>query len=344
MRVLAPVTVALIALSPAWTRPSYGGQEGERVVASVAGEVLTENQLEKLVSADLALLRQQEYDLKMNALQSFVREKLIAREAAARGVEPQEMKRLIRDELKNKAQAAAAADPRLVPGGVIGSAEPPPGSAAGGGQARSMTDEYLSEENWRFMRDLRRKYGVRLNLDPPRIAVEAGDDPALGPPDARVTVVAFLDYECTPCAEEAAALRRLQQRFPKDVRVVVRDFPLASHPNSARAAQAAACAGEQGRFWEMHDRLFADQRKLQGEDLKAYARDLSLDGSRFAECLDGTRGTPEWRADRADGERFGVRGTPTVFVNGRLVPRGGGYIAVWSLVQDELDLLSSPAR
>jgi len=99
---------------------------------------------------------------------------------------------------------------------------------------------------------------------------------------------------------------------------IVRDFPLeAIHPHAFKAAEAAHCAGEQGKFWEMHHRLFANQRQLAPADLGAHARALALDGAKFDECLGSGRHAPRIRKDLAEGEKAGVRGTPTMFLGVR---------------------------
>jgi diadenylate cyclase len=142
-------------------------------------------------------------------------------------------------------------------------------------------------------------------------------DHARGPRDAPVTLVKYGDYECPYCGEAHPMLKELQERVGKQVRFVFRHFPLDSaHPRARRAAQAAEAAASQGRFWEMHDLLYERQGELGEEDLMRYAAELGLDLRRFEEDLANDNHTWRIEEDRLGGDRAGVRGTPTLFVNG----------------------------
>jgi diadenylate cyclase len=141
-------------------------------------------------------------------------------------------------------------------------------------------------------------------------------DHARGPMDAPVTLVKYGDYECPYCGEAHPVLKELQERVGEQVRFVFRHFPLDTvHSRARRAAQAAEAAASQGRFWEMHDLLYERQDDLGEEDLMRYAAELGLDLGRFEEDL--TNDNHAWRIeeDRLGGDRAGVRGTPTLFVN-----------------------------
>jgi diadenylate cyclase len=142
-------------------------------------------------------------------------------------------------------------------------------------------------------------------------------DHARGPKDAPVMLVKYGDYECPYCGEAHPVLKELQERVGEQVRFIFRHFPLDTvHPRARRAAQAAEAAASQGRFWEMHDLLYERQDDLGEEDLMRYAAELELDLRRFEEDL--TNDDHAWRIeeDRLGGDRAGVRGTPTLFVNG----------------------------
>jgi protein-disulfide isomerase len=146
--------------------------------------------------------------------------------------------------------------------------------------------------------------------------------PTLPPPAAGVTpveIVVFSDFQCPFCARFAQPLRALQKSGASGVPVHVtfRHFPLPFHPKARLAHQAAAAAGAQGRFWEMHDLLFADQERADRADLIGYARLLHLDLPRFERDMDSAPVQQAIDADFFDGSRRGIGGTPTFFVNGR---------------------------
>lgn len=109
----------------------------------------------------------------------------------------------------------------------------------------------------------------------------------------------------------------MQQTYGNKVRLVFKDFPLPNHAEAFKASEAAHCAGEQGKYWEMHDAMFANQRALQVPALKQAARALGIDGAKFDECLDSGKHTANVRADYELGEKMGVNSTPTIYINGR---------------------------
>ncbi|MFT3771358.1 MAG: thioredoxin domain-containing protein [Minicystis sp.] len=149
--------------------------------------------------------------------------------------------------------------------------------------------------------------------------VRVGDAPVRGSDRAPVTIVAYSDFECPFCARAEATLRALEQKYPGRVRVAFKSQPLPFHEHARLAARAALAAGEQGKFWEYHDVLFAHQDALDRAALERYAQDLRLDLARFRAALDDARTAAAVDADVAEATRLGVAGTPTFFVNGRRI-------------------------
>jgi len=169
-------------------------------------------------------------------------------------------------------------------------------------------------------------------------------DHTLGDPKAPITIVEFSDYQCPFC------LRHYQQTLPQlkekyidtgKAKYVFMDFPIDSlHPQARKAAEAAECAGAQGKYWEMHEKLFGDQASWNGNDkaadvFKQYAAGLELDATAFAACLDGDQFANEIAADQQDGADAGVEGTPAFFINGRFVS-GAQPIEVFQQLLDQL--------
>lgn len=142
--------------------------------------------------------------------------------------------------------------------------------------------------------------------------------PALGRPDAPVTMVEFSDYQCPYCRrffEQTLPAIKKEYVDTGKLRYVFRDFPLDQiHPQARKAAEAAKCAGEQGRYWEMHDALFRNQDDLTVPKLKEYAAGVPLDAAAFGACLDSGKFAREVERDQEDGAKAGVRGTPAFFV------------------------------
>lgn len=143
------------------------------------------------------------------------------------------------------------------------------------------------------------------------------NSPALGPADARVTVVEFGDFECPACAALHPILQQLKtDNKDKSVRFVYRHFPLSQHPNAQNAAEAAVEAQRQGKFWEFHDELFANQSNLDRASLEKYAEALGLDLAAFQAALDQHTHRSQVLDDRSDGQIAGVNSTPSIFING----------------------------
>ena len=158
----------------------------------------------------------------------------------------------------------------------------------------------------------------RLDAGAVRLAVpvHAGDH-LRGPDDAPVTLVEYGDFECPDSAMAMVALREVRRRLTDQVRLVYRHFPLRhKHPHAQWAAEAAEAAGAQGRFWEMHDTLFVHQLLLGDQHLDLYVSQLKLDDARLRHEIAEHVYAPRVQADYESGERSGVMGTPTLFING----------------------------
>lgn len=144
-------------------------------------------------------------------------------------------------------------------------------------------------------------------------------DHARGPADARVTLVKYGDYECPHCGALHPVIEDARKAFGGNLRFVFRHFPLrASHPHALAAAKAAEAAAEQGRFWEMHDRLYRRQTALTDEDLRRHAQKIGLDRARFERELAARTAEVRIREDLASAAQSGAVGTPSLFINGEL--------------------------
>jgi protein-disulfide isomerase len=147
--------------------------------------------------------------------------------------------------------------------------------------------------------------------------VDEGRDHIQGPADAAVTLVQYGDYECPYCGEAYPVVQEVQRRMGERLRFVFRNFPIStSHPHAEQAAEAAEAADAQGRFWDMHDLLYENQRRLRDEDLREYATQLELDLERFDKELAEHVHAARVHEDFMSGVRSGVNGTPTFYING----------------------------
>ena len=202
---------------------------------------------------------------------------------------------------------------------------------------RYLTEQRRAEARQALLTELR-KAGpdVRVLIDAPRRDVEIeSTDPSLGRASAPVTIIEFSDFQCPFCQRVAPTIKKIRDTYGDKVRIVWKDFPLTSiHPEAFKASEAAHCAGDQGKYWEYHDRLFANQQQLQIPQLKAHAGAVGLDQAAFDQCLDSGKHAANVQADIDLGASMGVQSTPTVYINGRVVT-GAQPIGVFTSVIDE---------
>jgi len=176
----------------------------------------------------------------------------------------------------------------------------------------------------------------------PAQAISLERAPTRGPAAAPVSLVEFSDFECPYCAEIAPVVQQLLAAYPTQVRFAFKHYPLPMHKESPLAHEAALAAGEQGKFWEMYDLLFAGQDKLTRDDLVAKAKQLNLDVPRFTADLDSHRFKPQVDADRQEGNRLGVDGTPFFFINGHAISGGVGLADFKKLIEAALKEAAGP--
>ncbi|HUK66053.1 MAG TPA: thioredoxin domain-containing protein [Anaeromyxobacteraceae bacterium] len=186
-----------------------------------------------------------------------------------------------------------------------------------------------------FADQLKKDYAVEVALKPPRLEV-AAEGPARGAPGARVTIVEFSDYQCPYCSRAEETVKEVMKAYDGKIRLVYRDYPLPFHPQAQKAAEAAHCAGDQGKYWEMHEKLFANQQALEPPALKGYAKDLGLDQGKFDKCLDAGEKASLVETNRKAGEKVGVTGTPAFFINGYLLSGAQPIGEFKSIIDSEL--------
>lgn len=189
--------------------------------------------------------------------------------------------------------------------------------------------------------------GVKLNQTPTKntpllskVKVSVDDDPQQGSNDAPITIIEFSDFQCPYCAKfYTQTLLQIRDNYINTgkVKFVYRDYPLSSHQYAKKAAEAAECAHEQGKFWEFHDMIYENQASLNNEKLKQYAIDLGLNTNEFNTCLDSGKMSQEVMKDFQDGSSYGVTGTPAFFINGTKLVGAQPYEAFQRIIEQELN-------
>jgi len=304
--------------SPTAAAPSPAPESGP-VVAEVGGAPITQDQLDAWIKEDW--FREQTegknpaalFDLRSGALERMIDERLVDTEAKKQGLTSDQ---LMAAETGKGVTVADDAVRKFYDDN----------QARMGGQTfeqigpriRTYLEQQGKQEAWRkYVQGLREAANVSVKLEQPRVQV-AAEGASRGPADAPVTIIEFSDYQCPFCRKAEPTVKEVLARYPDKVRFVYRHFPLEMHPRARPAAEASNCAGEQGKFWEYHDQVFAGGA-LEDADLERYAKASGLDVAAWKKCL--ADGTTKARvdADFAAGRAAGVTGTPAFFVNGLMI-------------------------
>jgi protein-disulfide isomerase len=170
--------------------------------------------------------------------------------------------------------------------------------------------------------------------DPIKIATDG--DPVRGLPSAKVTIVEFSDFQCPYCAKASVEVKLILNKYPKDVRFFFKQFPLDIHSQAAVAAEAALAAQAQGKFWEMHDKLYENFRSISRVRILEWAQQVGLDVTRFKKDLDSHKYLARVTAEEKQGEDAGVAGTPTFYINGKKLNSSFEFTTVDPVIQAEM--------
>jgi protein-disulfide isomerase len=310
------------------------------VVATLGGEAIDASELETMGGARLFSIRTQEYQLRKQLLDEVITKRLLEREAKARNLP---LADLVRTEVEAKVAPVTEEEQRAFyeqNKARFGKAVEADALKQVEGMLRQ---QRLAARRAEYVAGLRKAASVRVMLEPPRLKIEADGGQARGPATAPITIVEYADYQCPYCTRAIAALKQVEEKYPGKVRVVFRDFPLTQiHSNAGKAAEAASCASDQGKYWAMHDRLFANQSKLAVDELKKHAVELGLDAAAFDACLDSGKHTDDWKKSLAEGQGYGLTGTPSFFINGRLLVGAQPVESFVQVIDDELERAATP--
>jgi len=319
-----PSSILLLVVAVTWAgcKPSTGsssatpsaGTGPRAAVAEVAGKPITAEELDQHAAAQLQQLRDQEYEIRKTALDDLIGKRLMQKEAAERGISEQELKKV---EIEDKVEAPTSAEIQQIFDanrdrvGGRSRAEVEPQIVS------SVVQQRTAERAQAFNQALREQGKVQILLEQPRTEVTIPSGTAvLGPADASVTIVEFSDYLCPYCQSAEAVVSKVLERYRGKVKFIHRDL-LLGRPRSLPVARAALCAGDQGKFWEYRHDLLTATGDWSDQDLEARASRLGVRAADFRSCLASVRHEKAVLDSTEEGQKLGVSGTPTFFVNGR---------------------------
>jgi len=313
------------------------GQTPETVVASVNGVPITQKQVDDSIATRIYPLQQQLYAIRKAALDNLVVSRLLEAEALARGVSVEDLRRQLTQGAVNVTRAQVE-EAFAQNASFFASMSPDEARE----RLRLDLENQARMKYYRAALDgLRKKWTITVSLAAPAFALDEGESPVRGAAaKPAVTIVEFSDFECRFCRDVQPALKQVLESHAKDVRLVFKHLPLEGHRNAVPAARAAYCAGEQDRFWQFHDALFATESLSSGV-FDRIASEIGLGLPRFRECLSSEHSRAAVIKDIETARSFRIESTPSFLVNGKLFT-GALNSAEWQkIIERELNQTSS---
>jgi protein-disulfide isomerase len=313
-----------------------GAQENSAgVVAEVGGQKLTRADLEQKQAAKLLQSRYQYYLSEREAVNQLIEDHLLEMQAHR---EHLTVEQLLQREVTSKLKEPTEDQLQVFYEGLQSNE---PYAAVREKIVATLHQVRQAKARSAYLESLRTQASVRVALAPPEAEVAVDNAPRRGAEDAPVLIVEFADYECPYCQRIHPELKKLEEEFAGKVAVAFMDFPLPMHAHAEKAAEASRCAAEQGKFWPFHDLLFDGHQKLELAKLKEYARELKLDTVRFDQCLDAGKQAASVQKDFAEGQRLGLTGTPSFFINGHFLSGAVKYDTLREVVEQQLAACAS---
>jgi protein-disulfide isomerase len=324
-RMLATLALLLL-ITPAAIAADKG-------VAVIGNETISQTELDAAVGNKLMRMRTEEYNARKSALDDLIAERLLKIEADKRHIT---VEKLLETEVGGRIEVPTAEE---VEPFYEGTKERYASSTKEDAIAQiidGMRRQRIATRTKEYVKELRTAAGVKVYLEPPRSTVQATGH-TRGGENAPVTIYEFSDFECQFCGRASGTVKKLEQQYGDQVKIVFVDYPLAMHRTAPRAAEAGHCAAEQSKFWELHDRFFSrNGGPFPDSDIRKYATEAGVDMEQFDACMKSGKHAETWKAGQAAGTKVGVGSTPTFFVNGRMVVGAAPLEQFTSIIDDEL--------
>ncbi len=321
--------LAVICLLAAATLNAQTSPYGPQVLAEVAGRTLTAEGLEQQEGGKLLQARYQYYLNERKALDDLIDNQLLADAARKKNLTvdqllTQEVYKQVKDPTEDQLQVYYEGLDSQQPYEAI----------------RAQVLEHIRElrrnkARASYVAALRKQAEISVLLMPPEAEVDLANAYVRGSRSAEIVLVEFADYECPYCQQVVESIDQLRKQYGDRIAVVFKDFPLPMHHRAEKAAEAARCAGKQGKFWEYNDVLFYS-KLLDVADLKKHARVLKLDGDSFDQCLDSGEMAEAVKKDLEEGKGLGLTGTPSFFVNGHFFSGAVEYATLKQMVDQQI--------
>ena len=327
---------AILAAALTTSAAAQGGGQSAGALASVNGKAISSAEVEKTIAVDLAKLEAQIYELKKTKLDALIDEQLLAQEASKRGITTAA---LLEAEVTSKSSTVTDEEVAVYYG--ANQTKLQKDLNAWREQIRKFLNmQKADERRTAYLQQLRSQHKVEVFLKAPpifRAEIVTAGAYAKGPANAPIQLVEFSDFHCPFCKRVEPTIAEVLKKYDGKIRFVYKDFPLDSlHPQARAAAEAARCAGEQGKYWEFHGKVYAGAPDASAATMQAYAKDVGLDAATFETCRSSRKYQAQVQADAAEGTKLGVSGTPGFFINGRFLSGAQPLEAFSKIIDEEL--------
>jgi protein-disulfide isomerase len=330
------MTVPLVACA----QPSDdAAASGDKVAATFGDVVITEAEVEEAAGGELLQLEQQMYQVKDQRLRQMIYERLVEQAAAAEQISREQY--LTREIIEKTPPPSEAQIQQVM-------AQYRDRLAPDDAQARQQVLGFLQQQTRQqqeaaLSARLFEEAGVEIMLEPPRVEpVVQAFNPRRGGEDAPIVLIEYTDFQCPYCDRVQPTIQAVLERYGDSVTHVFKHLPLPIHAQATMAAEASFCAADQGKFWELHDWLFANKSNISRDTLMVQAEALSLDLETFGSCLDSRTHKQLVETDAAEANSFGIRGTPGFVINGRVLTGAQPLEAFIAVIDDELTRAGLP--
>jgi protein-disulfide isomerase len=326
-----------VLLTMGVTTPTFG-QNADVIVATLEGKAITQSEVDDTIASKLVPLQQQLYALRKVALDNLITSKLLENEAARRKLSVEELRKTMglgsvnvtRDQVELAYSQNATFFAAMSP------------DEAKERLRLDLESQQRMKHYRAALESLRKSSSLVVNLSPPPFTMVLTDGlvPALGSKTSPITIVEFSDFECPFCKRVQPTLKEVLQEYADRIRFVFRNLPSEGHRNALPAARAAFCAGQQDRFWQYRDALFASDQ-LTDKTLKKLALDLGLNQERFHACISSEESLNAITRDVELAQRFKIGSTPSFVINGQMISGAISVADFRRIIEKELRLLGS---
>ncbi len=319
--------------------PTEGAGDQPRIVAQIGRESVTSERLDRMVGSKLLDLQKEIYKLRKDRLDQLVMDQLVTEEAASRNMTLEDLVNKVIVPVPPKVEEAE------IDGYIRENRDHLKDWTGAPDDLKNRIRTYFEQQKRynaivQYAKTLEPKYGVTIYLKEPqpilaRIDVEGS--PSIGPADAAVTIVEYSDFQCPACRATHEVVQKLRSTFGNRVRWVFKDYPLKKHKYAQSAAEAARCAGLQGKYWDYQNVLYASQEEFTPDKLVQFAQGLGLSTGEFKQCLESGRFKASVEQGQKEAISLGVDRTPSFFINGKLVVGGPSFDSFKRMIEEELN-------